>query len=462
MVMLALAVLVSLAVAPAAAQEEPPQTYGGDLWSRPRLTGDWGGLRDEMARRGVTLDVDLLQILQGVASGGRDTGVEYGGNVDYRLNVNTGKLHLWPGGFFNVHAMSSFGENVNRDAGATESVNAAAVFPGLTDNATALMNLTFAQFFTYWAGIFLGKVETLTGDANEFAHDFRTQFLSMGFQFNLAGALAPVSAWGGGIILLPTEDPKEAIVNIMVIDPDGTPTNNSVDDAFDDGVFLGGEGRVTVKPFGLTGHQLVGFMWSNKDRLSLEQDPSNLFTLFLQNRFPRLEDPGPILRRILERFFPQLLVPAQSANRASDTWTVFYNFDQYLWHPEGDPNRGVGVFFRFGVSDGLANPIKYAYNLGIGGKGVVPGRPRDTFGLGWSRIEYSDDLVPFLRERLDVGLEHEDVVELYYNFALTGWLDATVDLQVVNPGLTKTLNSANQLVDVDTAAVAGLRVYMRF
>jgi porin len=461
MVMLALAAAVF--APPAAAQEEPPKTYGGDLWSRPRLTGDWGGLRDEMARRGVTLDVDLLQILQGVGTGGRDAGVvDYSGNVDYRLNVDTSKLDLWPGGFLSVHAMSSFGDNVNSDAGATESVNAAAVFPGLTENATALMNLTFAQFFTHWSGIFLGKVETLTGDENEFAHDFRTQFLNMGFLYNMVNSLVPASAWGGGIILLPTEDPKEAIVSVMAIDPDGTPTDNNISGAFDDGVYLAGEGRMTVKPFGLSGHQLVGFTWSNKDRLSLEQDPTNLFTLFLQNRFPRLEDPGPILQRILERFFPQLLVPAQPPNQVSDTWSVYYNFDQYLWHPEGDPNRGVGAFFRFGVSDGVANPIKYAYNLGIGGKGVVPGRPRDTFGVGWSRIVYSNNLAPFLNERLDLGLEHEDVVELYYNFALTGWLDATVDLQVVNPGLAKTLNSADQLVDVNTAVVAGLRVYMRF
>ena len=26
-----------------------PDTYGGDIWSRPRLTGDWGGWRDAAA-----------------------------------------------------------------------------------------------------------------------------------------------------------------------------------------------------------------------------------------------------------------------------------------------------------------------------------------------------------------------------------------------------------------------------
>ena len=47
-----------------------PATWGGDFWSRPRLTGSWGGLRDELGQKGVVLDVDLLQTLQGVATAG--------------------------------------------------------------------------------------------------------------------------------------------------------------------------------------------------------------------------------------------------------------------------------------------------------------------------------------------------------------------------------------------------------
>ncbi|MDO8938383.1 MAG: hypothetical protein Q7U98_04435 [Methylicorpusculum sp.] len=32
---------------------EVPETWGGDLASRQRLTGDWGGVRDEMSKKGV-------------------------------------------------------------------------------------------------------------------------------------------------------------------------------------------------------------------------------------------------------------------------------------------------------------------------------------------------------------------------------------------------------------------------
>jgi porin len=70
--------------------------------------------------------------------------------------------------------------------------------------------------------------------------------------------------------------------------------------------------------------------------------------------------------------------------------------------------------------------------------------------------------VPFLRQRLDIGLNHEDAIEMYYNAVLASWLHATLDLQIVEPGLKKTLDASSNLVDVDTAVLAGIRLYMRF
>ena len=127
------------------------------------------------------------------------------------------------------------------------------------------------------------------------------------------------------------------------------------------------------------------------------------------------------------------------------------------------PDRGIGVFFRFGVSDGRANPIKYAYNVGIGAKGLWLWRPCDTFGIGWAHTELSDHFVPLLRQRLQLGLGNEDAIELYYNAALTRWLGATLDLQIIEQALAKTLDgSGSQVRDLSTAVVLGLRVYARF
>jgi porin len=294
---LVLSIAISAPVAATAQPYDVPPTWGGDFWSRPRLTGDWFGFRDEMGKRGVVVDIDFLQILQGNATGGRDTGVAYGGTAEYTLNVDTGKLKLWPGGFFKVYAMSGFGDGANDDAGAIGPVNMAALLPE-PNTSTALMNLTYMQFFATWVGVFAGKLYMLDADANDFAHNYRTQFQNMGLNINLTAALAPISAWGGGIVLVPW---KDALLTVSVMDPSGTPASNNLGEAFDDGVLVGGEGRVTIRPFGLTGHQLVGGYWSNKERLTIDQDPSNIARLLLTERFPLLADPGPVLRRLLER-----------------------------------------------------------------------------------------------------------------------------------------------------------------
>ena len=138
-----------------------PPTWGGDFLSRPRLTGDWGGLRDDLAKKGVVLDVDLLLTPQVNMSGGRSVGGNFWGNLDYTLNLDTQKMGLWPGGFFKFQADTGFGSNTFSDIGAVVPANTAALLPGLNERTTALTNATLTQFFSPQFGVALGKINTL-------------------------------------------------------------------------------------------------------------------------------------------------------------------------------------------------------------------------------------------------------------------------------------------------------------
>jgi hypothetical protein len=62
----------------------------------------------------------------------------------------------------------------------------------------------------------LGKIDGLEADNNAFAHDWRTQFLNLGLTLNMTAAVAPISAWGGGVAVLPW---KGAQVSVSVLDP---------------------------------------------------------------------------------------------------------------------------------------------------------------------------------------------------------------------------------------------------
>ena len=139
MILLGLALLA--APDPASAQPvEIPATWGGDFWSRPRLTGNWGGLRDELGKKGVVFDVDLLLTPQWR----HDRWPRHRRRVlgQRRLHAQRGhrQAGLWPGGFLKVFADSSFGNNVLEDSGAFVPVNTPALLPTPDDPTTALMH----------------------------------------------------------------------------------------------------------------------------------------------------------------------------------------------------------------------------------------------------------------------------------------------------------------------------------
>lgn len=432
-----------------------PPTWGGDLASRPRLTGDWGGVRDELGKKGIVLDIDLLLTPQSVVSGGRSTDTDLWGNAEYTLNVDTQKAGLWPGGFLKLQGNTSFGFNVNRNSGAIAPVNTAALVPEPGETVSALMNATFMQFLSEHLGLVIGKFNTFQLAENEFYGDYSTQFMNTAFNFPLTVYQIPISAWGGGIIALPS---KDLVLSVLELNPNGTATTNPV---FSGGALVTGSAQLTVKIGGLVGHQELAYTWNNKERYSLEQDPSNISRLLLFSKFPRLENPTPELEAILKQYFPGLLVPTVPPNMKSSSWFASYYFDQYFWQPKDKPDQGLGVFFSWSFSDGNPNFVKDSFLLGIGGKGIVPGRDKDTFGIGFASTQFSSALLPFLRERLPIGLEHENAFEAYYNAALTGSLNVTADVQVVQPGLTKML-TGTQLTNVDTAVVFGLRLRARF
>lgn len=50
---------ISLATQVCTADAPPENPYSGDIWSRSTLTGDWGGLRNYLAKKGVTFDINM-------------------------------------------------------------------------------------------------------------------------------------------------------------------------------------------------------------------------------------------------------------------------------------------------------------------------------------------------------------------------------------------------------------------
>ena len=434
--------MLLMQVAPAIAQtttnEQTPGPYSGDFWKRSTLTGDWGGARNEMAAKGVTMDLSVTQMYQGIVGGGKDQLWRYGGRGDMTLNFDTQKLKLWPGGFFTVEAEGNFGETLIDKTGSVMPVNTSQLFPTPLGANLNIPQVSFMQFFSEYAGVVLGKLATLTptsGDMNEFAHGKGdTQFMNLAFNVNPVSLLTvPYSTLGAGLVLLPTKDPKAAIANFSVIQTNGKSSITGFDELYADQLTFAGEARVRTNFFGLTGHQLIGGGYSNKSFTSLSQS----LRFFVENR---------------------------AIDKVDGSWSFFYNFDQYLYEPKKGSGQGLGVFGRFGISDGNPNPIRAFYSLGFGGKGLIPGRSLDQFGVGAYYIEIGNPKFTGLIQNQSFG-RNEYGFELYYNFAITPWMLLTPDIQVIVPAQKQYLDTSGTLPtrkDIDTTTVFGIRLQLVF
>src|SRR5262249_39489638 len=125
-------------------------------------------------------------------------------------------------------------------------------------------------------------------------------------------------------------------------------------------------------------------------------------------------------------------------------WAVYWSAWQYLFTKQpgtlpidllnGEPDQqGIGIFTRLGFADKDTNPIDWAVSGGLGGRGLIPSRDNDTFGLGYyyNRIQQT-------RLFSALGVENSTQgFECFYNIALTPASRVTLDLQVVEPAVAR-------------------------
>jgi porin len=427
------------------AQEiSPKDPYSGDLWSRSTLTGDWGGLRNEWAQKGITFDFNITQVGQGVVNGGKSGAWQYGGRGDLVINLDSQKLGLWPGGFFNFEMEGNWASSVNQNSGALMPVNTNQTLPLPPGDIFGVPAWNFTQFLSPYFGLTLGKYATITstsGDMNEFAHGKGdTQFMNMALNFNPVLAFTvPYSTLGTGVIVLPTKDPKEAIVSLLVMSANGRPNTSGFDDLNGNAIVVAGEGRVRTDFFGLTGHQLFGTTFSNKEFTSIDQRLASI-------------------------------IETRTFRQEKGSWNIYYNFDQYLYEPKKGVDRGVGIFGRLGVSDGNPNFMKFFGSFGVGGKGMFESRPHDQFGFGYYYINIDSPRLQGLLQTTEF-LRDEYGFEAFYNFALTPWARLTPDIQIVRGAqkdkVTVTQGPLGVLPRIDrksisTSTVLGLRLQLLF
>ncbi|WP_153773826.1 carbohydrate porin [Pseudomonas sp. MNR3A] len=137
--------------------------------------------------------------------------------------------------------------------------------------------------------------------------------------------------------------------------------------------------------------------------------------------------------------------------------------DQALWNDPASAGRSLHAFGQYSASSKAASPFTRWYGAGVVLYKPFEGRPRDTLALGYGRA------VPNPRSRqllettaLDAGRDFpgldsaEQLIELSYGYQATPWLNLRPDVQyIIEPG-------AFSGEAIDNALVVGLQVKATF
>lgn len=403
--------------------------FEGRLCSQPYLLGDLGGWRDQATSGGYTFSVNSTQFYQGVTSGGISHGFQYSGRNDYLLNVDGQKAGLWEGLFISLHGETRYGDSHTSQTGSLLPANVGTLFPSPKGTVTALTAVKFTQALSEQFLVFAGKINLLDELIQPYAGGRGVDaFMNTGLAFPVAAArTVPYATLGAGFAVL---EGQEAILSAMVLDTHNSATTSGFENFFTNGASIIGKLNIPVTVSDLPGHQGIWGTYSSGTYSNLE--PTAYF------------DPE-----------AGLMI---ATGRQTGSWSLFYAADQALYVDPSNPKRSFGLFTNIGIADNGPSPVRWSANVGLGGSSPISTRPLDTFGIGYSHVEYSTPVQTLAPVLLPIG--NDDAVEVFYNIAVTPWFRLTPDLQILMPARDRTFPPG--ATAIDTAVVFGLRGKIEF
>ena len=406
--------------------------YLKDVWERDKLTGDWGGLRSDLSKHGIDIGLRLSQYWQSVESGGVNQSSEYGGTMDYRVNLDMHKLlSTWEGFSVNMHARTRFGYDINEDAGAFALQNTGMLMPSPGKyHDTDVTGLTVSQYLPFFGGLanltvgMFDVVDTVTGF---FPH---VGYGQEGF-WNINGMITALPWFGavnglslyGAIGITVNEKHKIPQSGLIALGTENQSTGMySIHDSFDDGVWLAGFHRFIWELDGKMGYLMPFVGGSTRDQASNEPND-------------------------------WVFIPGQGIenDREHKPWDIALYIYQDFWQDKSNPERKM-TFFSGGTW-GSDNPQFARWHIfaSVEGFGLICSRPHDRMGVnGWYN-GLSNDFKSLMSTE---ALRLRDLwgLEIYYNFEINKWLHLAGDFQLIR----------NQRTRNDIAIIPGFRLVVDF
>lgn len=376
-------------------------------WEWDHATGNWGGTREWLEERGVTLELVYTGEVMANTRGGRNTkeAVEYLGNVDLSVELSPEKMGGWKGGLFYARAQN------NHSAQFTPPH-----VGGFQVASHFEPEKPFTQLSEYWyfQELLDGKLSFKIGK-QEVNSDFAATFNGAYFTQSSAGTFPT--------LIFPTF--AEFGLGFSLF---GKPTDYLHLQA---GVFDGaanGESTTSGPSFVSREGGHVGLF-----EFHLHTEPMGSF-LPGSFRFGAWYHTGD---------FEELpgFPPPGTPRTFTDNRGIYFTMDQVLFREnpkDKEDEQGLSALAHFAHAPGDRNEVRYYYGGGLTYKGLFPGRADDVFGVFVGHVDFSGRL-----KRPD-GLTRETVIEVNYNIQATKSILLRPDFQYfIRPGGDRRLKDAH-------------------
>ena len=380
-------------------KKETPLT----IWlKQDRATGDWNGLRSKLEDNGVTVSGSYMlnNFMKGHGGGLiGNSKPSYQGLVNTSVELNTEKMHLYPGGRLFVLFQDINGKGLSEkytgDYMYFNSYESARPGPQLSE-------------YWYEQSLLSNKIKFKAGkqDANcEFqALDTGFQFINSGFNFIVNSSLPtyPNPAMG----LTATIQPFEKLyLKYGLFDANGVGSQSGFNTIFHkDG------GMQNMEEIGVTniiknhpGKYIFG-MWQNT-----------------KNRDELLNDD-----QVNANYEP---ITYKGTNG------LYTEFEQMIFKEKRDDlndSQGLMLLGQYSWAPKTRNVLTKYSGVAMAYKGLIPKRNNDTFGVGINFAQFSNRIGSLYLDNGRVGTKGESVLEVFYKIALTPWLSIQPDFQWIN------------------------------
>ena len=405
---------------PSLAADETPN-YAEDT-----LSGDWGGTRSALFKKGLALDLgykaDLLRNLSG--------GIEKGGrpmtHLDIKLKADFEKLAGWSGGSGYLNLIHDGGDRLNgHQVGSLTGVSNIEV----GTNTHRLLHAWLQQEFADGRGALLMGLYPI--DSEFQAVDSAGLFVQppYGASADLALTRGPsifnTSAFGFRGKWFSAD--RSAYVMGAVLDGIPGDPNNPRGTHIK---FNKGDGSMSIVEVGLKPGDARPVAAAGKDAAAGEEAAE------------RIEKYAAGLWRYSARVADQFDVNADGSPVNRLSWGWYALAEKTLHQSKG--GRDVAGFLRVSGTDGDSTAIKQAVNLGIRVKALLPGRSDDVFGLAYTRASLSSKWRSVQLAAGTATTAFEDAWEATYRIQAGKWLAVQPLLQRINhPGGDSSRAAAN-------------------